>query len=131
MKKHTLHSHTTYSDGELEPKMLIDELVKRDYKIVGISDHGFTKKILCVDERNLWYYIEDLRKIQSREKRLELKIGLEVDVSFDTGKRLYELPFKKLNKLDFVLLENVAGLENTQYGPTIYDIANIRNTTNY
>lgn len=46
MKKHNLHTHTTYSDGETTPEQLLDAAKQKGLEIVGISDHAFSTKLL-------------------------------------------------------------------------------------
>ena len=85
MKTHNMHTHTTYSDGEFTPEQLIYRLSLYKYEIIGITDHGFSNKVTSVNNNNLQIYIDHLRKLQTREKTLEVKIGLEIDVSTHFG----------------------------------------------
>ena len=45
MKRHNLHSHTTYSDGELTPELLIEKAKEERIELIGITDHLFAGKI--------------------------------------------------------------------------------------
>ena len=46
MRKHDIHTHTTYSDGLLSPKDLVKQAKHKNLEILGICDHGFSKKLM-------------------------------------------------------------------------------------
>lgn len=125
MKLHNLHTHTTYSDGDLTPERLIDELAKRGYEVMGITDHGFTRKTNSIRESNLQGYLDRLKVIQEKEMRLEVKLGLEVDLDIKTGTPPEELPFDQINKLDFILFE-ARGIDRNYLNFGINSIVRVR-----
>jgi len=110
----------------LSPEELIDELAERDYQVVGITDHGFTRTVRSVGDFMLSKYAKHLRELQQKEKRLELKVGLEVDLSIDDGINPEDLPFDFLNQLDYVLFE-AGGLERNSLYRGVKPIAGIIN----
>lgn len=109
VKRHNLHTHTTYSDGILEPEKLIELTISKKLKILGISDHAFSRK-LSEDHQitnRLEQYLEHLTRLKKASKGLDLKIGIEIDVSRHYGINPSELPFKILNRFDYILFEYI------------------------
>ena len=109
MKSHDIHTHTTYSDGFLSPEDLIEEAIARNLEILGICDHGFSRKLMdtyqitsCLEK-----YLKHLKELQNTLDGLELKIGIEIDVSRIYGTEPSKLPFKILNQFDYILFEYV------------------------
>ncbi len=113
MKRHNLHTHTTYSDGENTPEELVRKSVEGGLEIIGISDHGFTRKIRSLNETNLPRYIVDHKKLRERTQGIDIKIGLEIDTCKLDGIEPSELPFVILNQLDYVLFEYVRGINSS------------------
>jgi histidinol phosphatase-like PHP family hydrolase len=109
MRRHDIHTHTTYSDGLLSPEDLAQQAKNKNLEILGICDHGFSKKLLenyqvtaCLDK-----YLDHLRRIKSSLNGLDLIIGVEIDVSKIYGINPTQLPFETLNKFDYILFEYV------------------------
>ena len=135
MKRHNLHIHTTYSDGELSPEEIIDYAKRANLKIIGISDHAFSTKL--DEEKQITNCLEDylihLKRLKESSNGIELKIGIEIDVSKCFGADPEELPFYILNRFDYVLFEYV-DTENEQWGRVgrrdISEIIEIRNQLN-
>lgn len=65
-----LHTHTTYSDGELTPDELIKEAIKKDIKILAITDHDT---------------IEELNKITYKSDKINIIKGIELSAKVDFG----------------------------------------------
>ena len=67
MKKHNLHTHTTYSDGVLTPKELINKAMESRLEILGISDHAFSKKLPETFQitNRLGIYLNHLKKLKA------------------------------------------------------------------
>ncbi len=112
MKKHNLHTHTTYSDGVLTPKELINKAMESRLEILGISDHAFSKKLPETFQitNRLGIYLNHLKKLKEEYKKhtnLDLKIGIEIDVSKNYGINPSKLPFEILNNFDYALFEYV------------------------
>ena len=108
MRKHNLHTHTNYSDGKLPPEKLVEIAEQTSLKILGISDHAFTKKMKGYQiTGNLLQYLEYLRKIQSSSTKIDVRIGIEIDASGKYGIDPSETPLDVLNKFDYVLFEYV------------------------
>lgn len=131
MKKHNLHTHTTFSDGVLKPEMLLKKAYGAGLEILGISDHAFSEKLgndrqitNCIDK-----YLDQLIEIKKNENDIELKVGIEIDISRNYGTLPSNLPFKKLSRFDYILFEYV----DTEYekwgrvnGSNISEIVEIR-----
>ncbi|UCG00942.1 MAG: PHP domain-containing protein [Candidatus Heimdallarchaeota archaeon] len=132
MRRHDIHTHTTYSDGLLSPKDLIKQAKYRNLEILGICDHGFSKKLIDTYQvtANLERYYNYLKEIKRTLKGLELKIGIEIDVSRIYGINPSQLPFEILNRFDYVLFEYV-NTEKEYWGEVgnrdISEIIDIRN----
>jgi histidinol phosphatase-like PHP family hydrolase len=109
MRRHDIHTHTTLSDGLLSPKELVKQAKRKNLEILGICDHGFSKKLLNAYQvtSNLEKYFNTLKEIKSTLKGLELKIGIEIDVSEIYGINPSLLPFEILNRFDYILFEYV------------------------
>ncbi|MFX0206085.1 MAG: PHP domain-containing protein [Candidatus Hodarchaeota archaeon] len=117
MKRHNLHTHTTFSDGLLSPDQLVKTAKHRDLEILGISDHAFSTKLPepmqitnCIN-----LYLAQLRRVQQTSDNLDIKIGIEIDVSRIYGIKPSQLPFKVLNEFDYILFEYV-NTENEDWG---------------
>lgn len=131
MKKHNLHIHTNYSDGSLQLYQIAPLAINQKLEIIGITDHAFTKKLSEVYQiKDLDKYIQNLKEYKIYEPKLKILKGIEIDVSLDYGINPKELPFDKLNQLDYILFEYVNTLEE-DWGITgnrdISEIVNIRN----
>jgi len=109
MRKHNLHTHTNYSDGKLSPEQLVENARLEGLEIIGISDHAFSSKLppLYQITENLQTYLTHLRKIQQAIQGIEVKVGIEIDVSMFYGTNPSALPFNMLNKFDYILFEYV------------------------
>jgi histidinol phosphatase-like PHP family hydrolase len=122
MRKHNLQTHTTFSDGILEPRRLVELAQQKKLEILGISDHAFTDKLPSTHQitSSFNHYLQDLRKIQESlidNSDLHLKIGIEIDVSKNYGINPEDLPFSVLNDFDYILFEYVN--TETEYWGTI------------
>jgi len=109
VKRHNLHTHTNYSDGKLPPEQLIETAEKTSLEILGISEHAFTNKLppgYQITNR-LQQYLEHLKKIQSSSSKIDVRIGIEIDVSKCRGIAPSKLPFDVLNGFDYVLFEYI------------------------
>ena len=109
MKNHDIHTHTTYSDGFLSPEDLIGQAINRNLEILGICDHAFSRKLIDKYQVTscLKTYLKHLKELQNTLDGLELKIGIEIDVSRIYGTKPSKLPFKILNQFDYILFEYV------------------------
>lgn len=67
-----LHTHTTFSDGELIPSELVRRAEMRGYTAIGITDH--------VDFTNIEHVLSCISKIRSLQDLLEIRIlpGVEL-----------------------------------------------------
>ena len=97
-----LHIHTTYSDGRCEPKAIIDKAITIGINDIGITDHyGNLESYSITSISKLDEYITELTKLkQLYQAKINLWIGLELAI-------LDNLPFPQLNRLDYVLFEDI------------------------
>ena len=84
MKKIDLQCHTTFSDGELTPREVVDLAIKRGIKALAITDHDTTDGIAPA-------------VAYSRNKTIELVPGIEIEC--DESKR----GFKKVDMLGLLI----------------------------
>jgi histidinol phosphatase-like PHP family hydrolase len=97
-----LHVHTTYSDGSSELIAVIDKAIALDIKDLGITDHyGDLEWYSITSIAQLDEYIAELTGLkQLYQPKINIWIGLEMSI-------LNGLPFLQLNKLDYVLFEDI------------------------
>lgn len=81
--KTQLHSHTLYSDGEMDIKDVVEEYYAQGYDILAITDHGVVNKGWNVKPEMLDLvgynqYIKDLKPI-SKERYMEITTGVGRD----------------------------------------------------
>ena len=97
-----LHVHTTYSDGSSKPAAMIEKAIALGIKDLGITDHyGGLEQYSIVSIVGLDGYISELTRLkQLHRPKINVWIGLETAI-------LDDLPFPQLNKLDYVLFEDV------------------------
>ncbi len=125
MKRHSLHSHTTYSDGELTPIGLLAKAKIEGLQILGISDHAFAGKLQ--DDRQITnkldIYLDELNGLKTSFQDIDLLIGAEIEC--DTSSlHPSQLPFDILNEFDYLLFEYI----NDEFGGRdISEIVQIRN----
>ena len=66
-----LHTHTTFSDGELTPAELVRRAVVQGYAAIGLTDH--------VDFSNVEYVLANLKKMNLEgEMDMQVVIGVEI-----------------------------------------------------
>ena len=97
-----LHVHTTYSDGSSELRAVIDKAIALGIKDLGITDHyGDLEWYSITSVARLDEYIAELTELKQLYKpKINIWIGLETSI-------LNGLPFLQLNKLDYVLFEDI------------------------
>ena len=128
MKRHNLHTHTTYSDGILSPSDLIIKAQNQGIEVLGISDHAFAGKLPDDAQitNKLEQYVLDLHNIKSSlNGNLKLKIGAEIESDI-MSTHPSQLPLTILNEFDYLLFEYI-GLPA---GRSITDIIKIRSKLN-
>ena len=103
-----LHNHTNYSDGRHSPRDIVEEAIRAGLSAVGISDHYRTTRVRSIQGGNLEEYIEHVRRLALHYKdRIRVLTGVEIDASPERTEDLAYLPVAQLNKLDFILFENI------------------------
>jgi len=78
-----LHTHTTFSDGELIPSELVRRAVVKGYKAIAITDHA--------DFTNIEHILSCMKNIKSLEA--------DYDISVFTGVELTHVPPGKIPEL--------------------------------
>lgn len=97
-----LHVHTTYSDGNSKPRAVIEKAIALGIKDLGITDHyGHLERYAITSAAQLDEYITELKRLkQFYQPKINIWIGLETSI-------LNGLPFPQLNKLDYLLFEDI------------------------
>lgn len=104
-----LHNHTNWSDGTNSVKEVIENAIAHKIYRVGITDHYHNVDCskLKITEEAINKYIDEINKeAENYAGKIEIYAGLEIDVLpfplvFNT------LPYVSINKLDYILLENL------------------------
>ncbi len=100
--KGDLHVHSTWSDGVVSIKEIID-FVKRRYKYeyIAITDHSKSQRVAHgLDEKRV---LEEIKEIKLLNKMIGfdfIKTGIEVDIMLDGS---LDLPDDILSQLDWVV----------------------------
>jgi hypothetical protein len=103
-----LHNHTTYSDGRFSPRDIVEAAIHAGLSMVGISDHYRTTGTRSLAPSLLDEYMEHVRRLAIHYKdRIRVLVGIELDACPDRTEDLSYLPLAQLNKMDFLLFENV------------------------
>ena len=68
-----LHTHTTFSDGELIPSELVRRAQVMGYKAIGLTDH--------VDFTNIEFVLNNIFKVKYLEPVLNMKILVGVELT--------------------------------------------------
>ncbi|HIE17982.1 MAG TPA: PHP domain-containing protein [Dehalococcoidia bacterium] len=97
-----LHVHTTYSDGSCEPVAVVEKAIELGIDHLGIADHySNLEQYSIASAARLNEYITELTRLkQLYQAKIHLWIGLETSI-------LNSLPYSQLNRLDFVLFEDI------------------------
>ena len=102
-----VHNHTIWSDGAHTVEEVIENAINNKVDIIGISDHFNTIKCDSVLTAQLDKYIKALVKEKEKYKdKIEVLAGIEICMNKDWCE-LDNLPYDKLNKLDYVLFEYI------------------------
>ena len=103
-----LHNHTNYSDGRFSPREIVEAAIRAGLSVVGVSDHYRTSRARSLVPSNLDEYIEHVRRLAIHYKdRIRVLVGVEIDACPERTEDLAYLPMGQLNKMDFILFENV------------------------
>lgn len=96
------HVHTSHSDGRSAPIEVIERAIQLGISHLGIADHyGGLESYAIISIDKLSQHIAELRELkQLYQTKINLWIGLETAF-------LDDLPFTLLNKLDYMLFEDI------------------------
>lgn len=107
--KFDFHLHTTFSDGILSPRDMVQLCLNRGLEQIAICDHWGTKKYSSEFQVvDLEAYYENISQLKDTyKKELKIFIGLEIDFSKKYGVDPSSYPFHHFNNFDFLLFEHV------------------------
>jgi histidinol phosphatase-like PHP family hydrolase len=97
-----LHVHTTHSDGRNNPEAVIKKAIDLGLTNLGITDHfGGLESYAIVSLQALELYVTELTQLKEQyNSQICIWLGLETA-------ELDDLPFDYLNRLDFILFEDI------------------------
>ena len=111
--KHNLHIHSTFSDGFRSPRDLVERAIADNLDVMGFCDHAFSQKL---NENNqitnsIPFYVQSIRnQNEFYQREIVTRVGVEIDVSLQSGIDPKELPFDELNMLDYLVINYTFGL---------------------
>lgn len=125
-----LHTHTKFSDGYHTPEELILNSIQNGVKTLGISDHHKAFFMESPKFKSFDEYIDEINYMKKKYiDKIEIKAGIEINLNFNEARGESRIPYAKLSKADFVLLERVEGLatfeEPNRYHVKLKDIGRI------
>jgi HisJ family histidinol phosphate phosphatase len=110
-----LHNHTKASDGRHTPEEIIENAIKNKIDVIGISDHFNKNSSQSIGNEELTSYIERMKALKEKyQKHIKVLIGVEISMNKIIAKD-FELPFDRLNNLDYVLFEHVGYVSGAEY----------------
>ncbi|MFO7890345.1 MAG: DNA polymerase/3'-5' exonuclease PolX [bacterium] len=98
--KGDLHSHTKATDGKYSLQEMAKAAQDKGYEYIAISDHS--KRVSMangLDEKRLRKQIEEIDKMNDKNKKFQILKSIEVDILKDGS---LDLPDQVLNELDIV-----------------------------
>jgi histidinol phosphatase-like PHP family hydrolase len=100
-----LHNHTVWSDGINSAREVIENAVSYNITDIGITDHFNTNKCPSISPGDIDSYISEIQYLKKLySDKVNIYAGIEI-CCIPFPQSLEDLPFDKINKLDFVLLE--------------------------
>lgn len=87
------HIHTLYSDGKAMPEEYIEAAVSAGIKEIGFSEHlnlVIENQDWCMDLRRVPEYVAHIKSLAKSEKRIKVRLGLEVDYFSGKENLIYE-----------------------------------------
>jgi histidinol-phosphatase (PHP family) len=121
------HIHTEYSDGKAAPEEYIIAAFSSGIKEIGFSEHLNLineKQAGCMALSRVPGYISHIKSLRKTEKRIKVRLGLEVDYFSGKENIIYEF-INKLD-LDYVIGSvHYLGETNVDSGPEYYEGKNI------
>lgn len=100
-----LHTHTLFSDGDLLPSEIIQRARKREYQVIGLTDH--------VDHSNYEYILDNLIKA-----KIELSGHMDIDILI--GVEITHVAPSKIESLIYKCRQKGAQIVNV-HGETIVE----------
>jgi histidinol-phosphatase (PHP family) len=121
------HIHTLYSDGKATPEEYISVAISSGIREIGFSEHLnliSEKQDWCMDVSKVPAYITHIKSLRKTEKRIKVRLGLEVD--YFPGKENLIFEFIHKLDLDFVIGSvHYMGEATVDSSPEYYEGKNI------
>lgn len=114
-KKHIrgdLHMHTTWSDGSLSIREMVEEVKKHGYEWLALTDHSKYLRIAHgLDEERIRRQIEEIRNVREEEKDIQIFAGIEMDIRPDGT---LDIEDEVLEELDVVIASIHSSFSQTE-----------------
>lgn len=108
-----LHNHTIWSDGDNSPEEIIINAINHQIEAVGITDHFCNDDKYSLGNDKLKLYLNKIDMLRSKYiNSTKVFIGIEISYTY-LLKNHNILPYELLNRLDFILLENLDYIPTT------------------
>ena len=102
-----MHTHSTYSDGELTPEELIKEAIKHNIGIMAITDHNSIEGIKTIDRNSQYIQESGIKIINGVELSAKVDKGqmhiLGYDFDINNEYLNEQLFLQKENSLNYIL----------------------------
>jgi len=91
-------------------------------RVIGISDHHKAFFMDSPKYNNFDEYIDEINYLKNKYMdKINVKAGIEINLNINEARGESRIPYAKLSKADFVLLERIDGLATFEY-PNRYHI---------
>ncbi len=108
--KGDLHIHSTYSDGILKLKEIVEIGKKMGYQYIAVCDHSTSSKYAGgIDENTLKEKINEIKELNEGMKDFAILCGAEVDIKKDGS---LDYSDEILSKLDIVIAAIHSGFKS-------------------
>jgi len=107
-----LHVHSNYSDGNASIEQIAEHAKTKGWKWIVIADHSQSLKVAGgVSVKDVYRKIEEIKKLNLKDKSLRILSGMEVDIHND-GSLDYD--DELLSKLDVVIAAIHTGFKQSE-----------------
>lgn len=95
------HTHTEYSDGVNTCETIVQQAIKRGFKQVAITDHGFLNKWMSLTPSKFDKQAVEIADLRKRYPEIEIMHGIEANIMDTRG--TVDLWPESVDKLDIIV----------------------------
>lgn len=108
-----LHNHTIWSDGADKADEIIKNAISHKVEVVGITDHFCNDGRYSLGFENVKVYLNKIDWLKNKyNNEIKVLIGVEIAYSY-LLRNCKVLPYDTLNRLDYILLEDLDYIPQT------------------